>query len=116
MIPFHSTATASSQFLCVLNCQLFTQVITVAVILCKYSRCSNNCITFQSFSVCLNILCVNLAKNIHFFLCAGFIDALLGQSPLNLLVHLCYLGVSIKQLECKTSKVQQKYITVLQSR
>ena len=38
MIPFHSAASASSQFGCVLNCQLFIQVITVAVILCKYSR------------------------------------------------------------------------------
>ena len=38
MIPFHSAASASSQFCCDLNCQLFTQVITVAVILCKYNR------------------------------------------------------------------------------
>ena len=38
MIPFPSTAKTSSQFQDTLNCQLFTQVITVAVILCKYSR------------------------------------------------------------------------------
>ena len=38
MIPLHEAAEASSQFFCILNCQLFTQVITVAVILCKYSR------------------------------------------------------------------------------
>ena len=43
MIPFHSAASTSSQFSCVLNCQLFTQVITVAVILCKYSRWKNCC-------------------------------------------------------------------------
>ena len=38
MIPLHSSVSTSSQFWDTLNCQLFTQVITVAVILCKYSR------------------------------------------------------------------------------
>ena len=41
MIPLHRAAQASSQLVCILNCQLFTQVITVAVILCKYSRCKD---------------------------------------------------------------------------
>ena len=34
----------------------------------------------------------------------------------SLLLHLCYLGKSIKKLKSQTSTVQQKYITVLQSR
>ena len=34
----------------------------------------------------------------------------------SLLLHLCYLGKSIKELKSHTSTVQQKYITVLQSR
>ena len=38
MIPYDDPAPASSQLSVVLNCQLFTQVITEAVILCKYSR------------------------------------------------------------------------------
>ena len=38
MIPIGDPAPASSQLDVVLNCQLFTQVITEAVILCKYSR------------------------------------------------------------------------------
>ena len=38
MIPIEDPAPASSQLDVVLTCQLFTQVITEAVILCKYSR------------------------------------------------------------------------------
>ena len=38
MIPAGDPAPTSSQLDVVLNCQLFTQVITEAVILCKYSR------------------------------------------------------------------------------
>ena len=38
MIPTHALAATSSQLGSVLNCQLFTQEITEAVILCKYSR------------------------------------------------------------------------------
>ena len=41
--PFHSAATTSSQFCCDLTCQLFIQVITVAVILCKYNRWLHLC-------------------------------------------------------------------------
>ena len=38
MIPNRTLGFTSSQLWEVLNCQPFTQVITVAVILCKYSR------------------------------------------------------------------------------
>ena len=38
MVPSDDPALASSQLDVVLDCQLFTQVITEAVILCKYSR------------------------------------------------------------------------------
>ena len=41
MIPSSDPASTSSQLDVVLKCQLFTQVITKAVILCKYSRCSD---------------------------------------------------------------------------
>ena len=38
IVPSEDPAPASSQLDVVLNCQLFTQAITEAVILCKYSR------------------------------------------------------------------------------
>ena len=38
MIPNRTLGFTSSQLWEVLNCQPFTQVITVTVILCKYSR------------------------------------------------------------------------------
>ena len=38
MIPIEDPAPASSQLDVVLTCQLFTQVITEAVILCTYNR------------------------------------------------------------------------------
>ena len=38
IVPSENPAPASSQLDVVLNCQLFTQAITEAVILCKYSR------------------------------------------------------------------------------
>ena len=38
MVPCDDPAPASSQLGVMLNCQLFTQAITEAVILCKYSR------------------------------------------------------------------------------
>ena len=38
IVPSEDPASASSQLDVVLNCQLFTQAITEAVILCKYSR------------------------------------------------------------------------------
>ena len=44
MIPSSDPAPTSSQLDVVLKCQLFTQVITKAVILCKYSRCSDQAV------------------------------------------------------------------------
>ena len=38
IVPIHGSVETSSQFNDLQNCQLSTQVITVAVILCKYSR------------------------------------------------------------------------------
>ena len=104
MIPFHSAASTSSQFSCVLNCQLFTQVITVAVILCKYSRWKlRRCGVRKPPAIRQH-----WSRGEHVVI----VDCVGQQFDL----YLCYLGSSAKKLSMQASWVQQKYITVLQSR
>ena len=86
MIPNTTLRTHHHSSVPVLNCQLFTQEITEAVILCKYSRCKKNLATSKTHFVCVR-------TSLPSFLELGLHAPLLDRSAKKKEVQLCSLNL-----------------------